>query len=55
MQGSASVSLSTPGGVLAKEMKNREEEVNKGSEDRIKIVEKGGVKVENILTKKNPK
>ena len=44
----------TPGGALAKELKKREEELNRGSENRIKIVEKGGVKVENIWNKKDP-
>jgi hypothetical protein len=45
---------STPGGILAKELKRREEELNRFSQERIKIVEKGGIKVENILTKKDP-
>ena len=44
----------TPGGILAKELKKREEELNKYSQERIKIIEKGGIKVENILTKKDP-
>ena len=44
----------TPGGVLVKELKKREEELNRFSEERIKIIEKGGVKVENILAKKDP-
>ena len=44
----------TPGGVLAKELKKREKELNQNKEERIKIVEKGGIKVENILTKKDP-
>ena len=44
----------TPGGILVKQLKEREEELNKFREDRIKIVEKGGIKVENILTKKDP-
>ena len=44
----------TPGGILAKELKKREEEVNRYSEDRIKILEKGGINMEAILTKKNP-
>ena len=35
-------------------MKQREIEINKFSEERIKIVESGGVKVEELLTKKNP-
>ena len=44
----------TPGGILARELKIREEELNRNSQERIKIVEKGGIKVENILTKKDP-
>ena len=44
----------TPGGILAKEMKKREKELNKNKEERIKIVEKGGIKVENLLMKKDP-
>ena len=37
-----------------KELKKRENELNKNKEERIKIIEKGGLKVENILTKKDP-
>ena len=44
----------TKGGKLAKDMKNREEEVNKYSKERIKIVEVGGIRIKNILVKKNP-
>jgi hypothetical protein len=44
----------TPGGKLAKELRKREEELNKYSQERIKIVETGGLKMENILTNKNP-
>ena len=44
----------TPGGILIKEMKRREEELNKNEKDRIKFVEKGGENIENILVKKNP-
>ena len=44
----------TPGGILVKQLKEREEELNRHREDRIKIVEKGGIKIENILTKKDP-
>ena len=44
----------TPGGILARELKLREEELNRNSQERIKIVEKGGIKVENMLTKKDP-
>ena len=44
----------TPGGVLAKQMKEREEELNKFSDERIKIVEKGGRNIESLLAKKDP-
>ena len=35
-------------------MKNREEELNKNKQERIKIVEKGGIKMEKLLTNQNP-
>ena len=44
----------TPGGVLAKQLQKREEELNKNTEERIKIVEKGGLKIKDILGSKNP-
>jgi hypothetical protein len=44
----------TPGGVLAKELKKREEELNRNNQERIKIEEKGGLKIKDILTSKNP-
>ena len=44
----------TPGGILVKDMKKREAEVNKDGNERIKFVEKGGIKIENILVKKDP-
>ena len=44
----------TPGSQLAKELQKRENELNKYNEERIKIVESGGVKIEELLTKKNP-
>ena len=44
----------TKDGRLAKEMKKREEEINKYSEERIKIVEDGGVKLKNMLVNKKP-
>ena len=44
----------TPGSVLVKELQRREEEVNKYNDERFKMVETGGVKIEDILTKKNP-
>ena len=44
----------TPGGQLMKELQKREAELNKNNQDRIKIVEKGGLKIKNILCAKNP-
>ena len=44
----------TKGGILAKELKKREEEINKNSEERIKIIEGGGKKMKDILVVKNP-
>ena len=44
----------TPGSVLLKELQKREEEVNKFNDERFKMVETGGVKIEEILTQKNP-
>ena len=44
----------TPGGILAKEMRKREDELNKFTKERIKIVEGGGIQVRNILSTKNP-
>ena len=43
----------TPGSGLLKEIKQREMELNGHRKDRIKFVEKGGLKVGQILTKKN--
>ena len=44
----------TPGGRLAKQMQIREAQLNFGSSHRIKIVEKSGIKLKNILVQKNP-
>ena len=44
----------TPGSGLLKELRNREEELNKNIPERIKIIEKGGVKILKMLTNKNP-
>ena len=44
----------TKGGALAKEIKQREEELNKYSQERIKIVESGGIKIKDFLIKKDP-
>ena len=44
----------TPDSALIKELKQREEELNKNSDERVKFVEKGGQKVKNMLgTKKS--
>ena len=43
----------TKDGVLIKMLKKREEELNRFSSERIKIVEEGGTKVSKMLTK-NP-
>ena len=44
----------TKGGKLAKELKKREQEINKNSHERIKVVEGGGIQMKNILVKKDP-
>ena len=44
----------TIGGVLVKELQKREEEINKFSKERIKIIEDGGVKLKDLLVCKNP-
>ena len=44
----------TKGGKLAKEMRQREEEINRFSQERIKIIEDGGVKLKSLLVNKNP-
>ena len=44
----------TPGEVLMKSLQKRELELNKNDKERVKFVEKGGMKVKNILYKKNP-
>ena len=44
----------TKGGALLKELKIREEELNKNNKERIKIVEGGGRKVSQFLINKNP-
>ena len=44
----------TPGGELARQLRLRETELNKNNDWRIKIVEKSGRKLENILQKNNP-
>ena len=44
----------TKGSVLAKEIKQREEEINKYSKERIKITESSGINIKDFLIKKNP-
>ena len=44
----------TPGGALAKQMQLREIQINSGTDDRIKVVERGGQKLRSILVQKNP-
>ena len=44
----------TPGRELIKELEQREEELNRYNDERIKFVETGGEKIETLLTKKNP-
>ena len=40
----------TKGGKLLKVMKQREEEINKYSDERIKIVEGGGVQMKKLIS-----
>ena len=42
----------TPWGILAKKLRKREEELNKNCTERIKIEEKGGLKIKDILGSK---
>ena len=44
----------TKGGKLAKELRNREEELNRYRNERIKIIEDGGVQLRNFLVQKDP-
>ena len=44
----------TPGAKLARMLQEREAELNKNSKGRIKVVEQGGQKLKDILSKKNP-
>ena len=44
----------TPDGELVKELKQREQELNKNSNERIKFIEKSGIKMEERLVNKNP-
>ena len=44
----------TPGGELAKLLKKRESEINSGNEMNIRFIEKAGIKMKNILVRKDP-
>ena len=44
----------TPGGVLAKEVRQRLEELTKNCKEKIKVEEKGGVKIKDMFGSKNP-
>ena len=44
----------SPGGVLIKGLKKREEELNRNNPERIKFIEKGGRKIKDIISSKNP-
>ena len=44
----------TKGGILAKELRKREEEINRFSKERIKVVEDGGIKMKDFLVEKDP-
>ena len=44
----------TKGGTLAKEVRQREYELNKNSKIRIKIIESGGVQLKHFLVQKDP-
>ena len=44
----------TKGSILAKELRNREEEINRFSKERIKIEESGGVNIKDFLIQKDP-
>ena len=44
----------TPGSELLKDIKKRDEELNKNEKDRINFFEKGCIKIEKLLTNKKP-
>ena len=44
----------TPQGELIKELKDREGEMNKNGKERIKFIEKSGIKMEEMLVVKDP-
>ena len=43
-----------PGGIFTKQLRQREEELNKYNTERITIVEKGGQNLESLLARKDP-
>ena len=43
----------TKGGILAKEVKKRLEELNRNSKERFKVVESGGIELKSLLIKKD--
>ena len=43
----------TKGSILAKELRNREEEINRFSKERIKIEENGGISIKDFLIQKD--
>ena len=44
----------TPGGILAKKMRERQAQLSKNSKLKIKVVEQGGVKIKSLLSKADP-
>ena len=42
----------TKGGILVKDLTKREEEINRNSDERIKFIEMGGIKVKDMLVRK---
>ena len=41
----------TPGGTLMKDLQKREAEINKNDEDRVKFIEKGGIKINKAFVR----
>ena len=44
----------TPGSLLAKQLRENEEKLEKLTNTRIKIVERTGTKIQDLLTRSNP-
>ena len=44
----------TPGGELVKKLKKRETELNFGNRMNIRFIEKPGIKMKNLVVKKDP-